>query len=72
MVQGFRSWSNLQRFTSIVSAVCNLFVPSRSHRSASAIYLHRLKAMAEWKYVAVGRAKNRNRAYPVKTDTHYI
>ena len=49
MMQGFRSWSGLQRFVPIFSAVRNLFVPSRSHRSAFAIHLHRLNAMAEWK-----------------------
>jgi putative transposase len=32
--------------------VRNLFVPSRSRRSARATYLHRLNAMAEWKVAA--------------------
>ena len=48
MMQGFRSWSGLQRFVPIFSAIRNLFVPSRSHRSALAIHRHRLNAMAEW------------------------
>ena len=52
MMQGFRSWSGLQGFVPVFSAIRNLFVPSRSHRSASAIRLHRLAAMAEWKSVA--------------------
>jgi putative transposase len=51
-MQGFRSWSGLQRFVSIFSAVRNLFVPPRSQRSASAIYFHRLKAMTEWRSAA--------------------
>jgi putative transposase len=48
-MQGFRSPGGLQRFTSVFSAVRNLFVPPRSHRSALATHLHRLAAMAEWK-----------------------
>jgi len=48
-MQGFRSWSGLQRFVETFSAVRNLFVPPRSHRSALATHLHRLAAMAEWK-----------------------
>jgi putative transposase len=51
-MQGFRSPGGLQRFTTIFSAVRNLFVPPRSHRSALAMHLHRLTAMAEWKAVA--------------------
>jgi putative transposase len=51
-MQGFRSPRYLQRFVSVFSAVRNLFVPSRSSRSASATHLHRLNAMAEWKSVA--------------------
>jgi putative transposase len=50
-MQGFRSWSALQKFVEIFSAVRNLFVPPRSHRSAFATHLHRLSAMAEWKSV---------------------
>jgi putative transposase len=49
IMQGFRSWSGLRRFVPVFSAVRNLFVPSRSHRSAFAIHLHRLNAMVEWK-----------------------
>ena len=49
MMQGFRSLGGLQRFTSVFSAVRNLFVPPHSHRSALATYLHRLQAMAAWK-----------------------
>src|ERR1700674_6079713 len=49
MMQGFRSWSGLQRFVSTFSAVRNHFVPPRSQRSALSTHLHRLKAMAEWK-----------------------
>lgn len=51
-MQGFRSPSGLQRFTSVFSAVRNLFVPPCSHRSALATHLHRLAAMAEWKSAA--------------------
>ncbi|GEO15346.1 hypothetical protein MAE02_30420 [Microvirga aerophila] len=51
-MQGFRSPRYLQRFVSVFSAVHNLFVPSHSHRFASATHLHRLTAMAEWKSVA--------------------
>jgi putative transposase len=49
-MQGFRSPRYLQRFVSVFSAVRNLFVPPRSHRSAT--HRHRLNAMAEWKAVA--------------------
>lgn len=51
MMQGFRSPGGLQRFTSIFSALRNLFVPPHQKRSAIAIHIHRLKAMAEWKAV---------------------
>jgi putative transposase len=50
--QGFRSSRYLQRFISVFSAVRNLFVPSRSRRSATATRLHRLNAMAEWTVAA--------------------
>ena len=50
--QGFRSTGGLQRFVNVFSAVRNLFVPPRSHRSACATHLHRLNAMAEWKVAA--------------------
>jgi putative transposase len=55
-MQGFRSWRGLQRFTETFSAVRNHFVPPRSRRSAIAIHLHRLSAMAEWKSVATPTA----------------
>jgi putative transposase len=51
-MQGFRSPGGLQRFTSVFSAVRNLFVPPRSRRSALATHLHRLNAMEEWKVAA--------------------
>jgi putative transposase len=51
-MQGFRSPGGLQRFTSVYSAIRNLFVPPRSRRSALATHLHRLAAMAEWKSAA--------------------
>jgi putative transposase len=51
-MQGFRSVRGLQRFTSIFSAVRNLFVPPHSRRSALATHLHRLQAMAAWKAAA--------------------
>ena len=56
MMQGFRSWSGLQRFASIFSTVRNLFVPPHSRRFAFATHLHRLKAIAEWKSVAAAIA----------------
>jgi putative transposase len=52
VMQGFRSPRYLLRFVSVFSAVRNLFVPSRSSRSASANHLHRLNTMAEWKVAA--------------------
>jgi putative transposase len=55
MMQSFRSAGSLQRFTSVFSAVRNLFVPAPSHRSALATHIHRLQAMAEWK-AATGTA----------------
>jgi putative transposase len=51
-MQSFQSPGGLQRFTAIFSAVRNVFVPPRSRRSALAIHLHRLNAMAEWKAAA--------------------
>jgi putative transposase len=56
IMQGFRSWSALQRFAPIFSAVRNLFVPSCARRSAFAVRLHRLAAMAEWKSVTTATA----------------
>jgi putative transposase len=52
LMQGFRSPRYLQRFVSVFSAGRNLFVPPRSRRSAPALRLHRLNAMAEWKAAA--------------------
>jgi putative transposase len=52
VMQGFRSPRHLQRFISVFSAIRNLFVLPRSHRSALAMRLHRLNAMAEWKSAA--------------------
>jgi putative transposase len=52
MMQGFRLSGGLQRFTSVFSAVRNLFVPPNSHQSALATHLHRLQAMAAWKAAA--------------------
>jgi putative transposase len=45
-MQGFHSAGALQRFTSIFSAVRDLFVPSASKRSALSTYLHRLATFA--------------------------
>lgn len=53
-MQGFRSPGSLQRFISIFSAIRNLFVPSRSQRSAPGIRSHRLHAMVEWNAVTTG------------------
>jgi putative transposase len=52
VMQGFRSWRGLQRFTEVFSAVRNLFVPTRSHRSALSTHLHRLRAFAAWNVAA--------------------
>lgn len=52
IIQGFRSPGGLQRFTTIFSAVRNLFVPPRARRSALGIHLHRVNAMAEWRAAA--------------------
>jgi putative transposase len=54
--QGFRSIGSLQQFVSIFSAIRNLFVPSRSKRTATQIRTHRLNAMAEWRAVALSSA----------------
>src|SRR5271169_3646858 len=56
MMQGFRSWPGLQRIVSTFSTLRNHFVPPRSHPSALSTYLHRLRAMAEWKSVTVAAA----------------
>ncbi|WP_407664116.1 IS6 family transposase [Microvirga alba] len=52
VMQGFRSPGGLQRFVSVFAAVRNHFVPPNSRRSALALHLHRLTAMAEWKSTA--------------------
>ncbi|WP_374190702.1 IS6 family transposase [Rhizobium rhizogenes] len=51
MMQGFRSVGGLQRFISVFSAIRNLFVPAHQKRSALAIHIHRIRAMAHWKAV---------------------
>ena len=55
-MQGFRSWPGVQRFVSTFSAVRNLFVPSRYHRTAVSTHLHRLNAINEWKSVTAAAA----------------
>jgi putative transposase len=52
VMQGLGSLGGLQRFTSVSSALRNLFVPPRSRRSALAAHLHRLDAMAKWRAAA--------------------
>lgn len=52
MMQGFRSAGGLQRFTSVFSAVRNLFVLPHSSQSALAAQRHRLQALAAWKAAA--------------------
>ena len=49
MMQGFRSAGGLQRFISVFSAVRNLFVPPHQKRSALAVHIYRIRAMAQWK-----------------------
>ena len=51
-MQGFRSAGGLQRFTSVFSAVRNLFVPPASKRPAFSTHLHRLAAFARWRSAA--------------------
>ena len=51
IMQGFRSAGGLQRFISVFSAVRDLFVPPRQKHSALSTYIHRLRAMAQWKAV---------------------
>lgn len=50
-MQRFRSPGALQRFTSVFSAVRNLFVPPHSKRSAMIVHLHRLRAIEHWRSV---------------------
>ena len=52
VMQGFRSVGGLQRFTSVFAAAGNLFVLPHSRCSALATHLHRLQAMAAWKFAA--------------------
>ena len=52
IMQGFRSAGGLQQFTSVFSAVRNLFVPPHSYQSALATHRHRLQAIAAWKAAA--------------------
>ena len=53
-MQGLRSWRGLQRFFEVFSAVRNLFVPPHpAQKSAIAIHLHRLRAIAEWNPVTI-------------------
>jgi putative transposase len=52
MMQGSRSAGGLQRFTSVFSAVRNLFVPPRPYTSALATHLHHLQARVAWKAAA--------------------
>ena len=51
VMQAFRSSGSLQRFLSAFSALRNLFVPPRTKRTALAIHLHRISALAHWKSV---------------------
>jgi hypothetical protein len=51
-MQGFRSWSGLQKFLETFSAVRNHFVPPHSHRSAIATHLHRLAAATQFSICA--------------------
>jgi hypothetical protein len=45
-MQGFRSAGGLQRFSSVFSAVRNLFVPPNQNKSALATHFYRLQAIA--------------------------
>lgn len=56
IVPGFRTVGGLQRFISIYSAVRNLFVPPHHKRSALAAYIHRIRAIAQWKVVTSATA----------------
>lgn len=51
-MQCFRSAGGLQRFTSVFSAVRNLFVPPACKRFAFSTHLHRLAAFARWRSAA--------------------
>jgi putative transposase len=52
VMQGFRSWSGLQRFVAVFSTLRNLFVPTRQTSSAFDRHLHRLRAFAAWRTAA--------------------
>lgn len=52
IMQSFRSPGGLQWFTTIFSAVHNVFVPPRTHHSALVTHLHRLNAVAGWRTTA--------------------
>jgi putative transposase len=52
VMQLFRSPGALQRFTSVFSAVRNLFVPTHLKKTAIDVHLHRLRALAHWKGMA--------------------
>ncbi len=51
-MQRFRSAGALQRFVSVFSAVRNLFVPTRSKKTAIDVHLHRLRGIAHWRNAA--------------------
>jgi putative transposase len=50
VMQMFRSPGGMQAFVSIFSALRSLFVPPHSKHSAIQVHVHRLQAMAEWKF----------------------
>jgi len=56
-LQGFRSWSGLQRFVPTFCAVRNHFVSPRSLRSALSTHLRGLRAMVGWKSVTATARK---------------
>lgn len=47
-LQRFRSRAHGQRFVSVFSALCNLFVPPRSSQTALARHIHRVRGFAQW------------------------
>jgi putative transposase len=56
VMQRFCSPGALQRFVRVFSAVRNLFVLAHPKRSALAIHLHRITAMAHWRAVTATAA----------------
>jgi putative transposase len=52
MMQGFRSLGGLLHFVSVFSAVRNLFVLTRSKRSAFQNRVHRIQAIGKWNAAA--------------------